>query len=86
MVVVRTAMSSLRRNARIQGLKGEEAAAHRPARTADTSSHGNSSRISPDSVQPFSTEMPWNQGKELYNQLHLAVGKNRCLDYSDFTA
>ena len=47
MVVVAAAMSSLTRKATIQGLKGEADAAHFPATTADTSSHGNSSSMRP---------------------------------------
>ena len=50
-VVVAAAMSSLTRNATIQGLNGEEAAAHFPATTADTSSHGNSSKMRPTAAK-----------------------------------
>lgn len=55
MVVVAAAMNRRKRKAASQGLKGVEAAAHLPASTADTSSQGNSSKISPaqDRSLPF---------------------------------
>lgn len=61
MVVVNAAMSSLRRKADIQGLKGVEAAAHLPAKTADTSSQGNSSKIRPAHVRQ-ETHFPCGDG------------------------